>query len=112
MQLITAVIRPFKAAEVCDALQRFGFRGLTVTEAAGLGKGHDPPEVYRGTKYAMDFQQHAKIEMVARDADVHDLIEVIRKVAATGRPGDGKVWVTPVLHLTRIRTSEVGIDAL
>jgi nitrogen regulatory protein P-II 1 len=113
VQLITAVVRPFKVGEICDALQRFGFRGLTVTEASGFGKQqHKGPEIYRGTVYAGDYQHHGKIEILARDADVRDLVDVICKVAATGRIGDGKVWVTQVVHVVRIRTGEVGVDAL
>jgi nitrogen regulatory protein P-II 1 len=111
VQLITAVVRPSKLTELCDALQRFGFRGMTVTEASGSGKNADPPEVYRGRSYAT-LQHHAKIEILANDMDVADLIGVIRKVASTGRSGDGKVWVTPVSHVVRIRTGDVGLDAL
>jgi len=112
VQLITAVIRPCKVNEVRDALRRFGFRGLTVTEVSGLREQRKPPEIYRGKRYAAGFQQQAKIEILARDADVRDLIEVIRKVAATGRRGDGTVWVVPVVHVIRIRTGEVGGEAL
>ncbi|BEP11834.1 P-II family nitrogen regulator [Acidothermaceae bacterium B102] len=112
MQLITAIVRPFKVGEVSDALQRFGFRGMTVTEAQGIGKAADPPEVYRGREYGAQMQHHAKIEILAEDLDVKDLVEVIRLVASTGRLGDGKVWVTPVSHVVRIRTGEAGVDAV
>jgi nitrogen regulatory protein PII len=112
VQLITAVVRPFKVGEICDALQRFGFRGLTVTEASGSGRHFDPPEMYRGREYIVPLQHHAKIEIVATDTDFRDLVEVIRKVARTGKEGDGKVWVTPVTHVVRIRTGAAGIDAL
>ena len=112
MQLISAVVRAFKVHQLCDALQRFGFRGLTVSEVSGFGQHPDPKEIYRGATYRGGVSHYAKIEIVALDADVHDLIEVICKVAATGRSGDGKVWVTPVVHLNRIRTGEVGVNAL
>jgi nitrogen regulatory protein P-II 1 len=112
MQLITAIIRPHKVGELSDALQRFGFRGMTVTEAQGIGKVTDPPEFYRGREYGSQLHHHAKIEILAADLDVKDLVEVIRKVASTGRSGDGKVWVTPVTHVVRIRTGEAGVDAV
>lgn len=106
MQLISAVVRPTKIGEICGALQVFGFRGLTVTEASGFGKQRDRPEVYRGAEYASEFQRHVKIDMLVPDDDVHDLVGVICKVAATGHLGDGKVWVTPVATAVRIRTGE------
>jgi nitrogen regulatory protein P-II 1 len=112
MQLISAVVRPTKVGEVCDALQTLGFHGLTVTDANGLGKLRGHTEIYRGAKYSSEFQQHAKLEMVARDEDVRDMIDVICTVAFTGRMGDGKIWVTPVGELVRIRTREIGSDAL
>jgi nitrogen regulatory protein P-II 1 len=112
MQVITAVVRPSKLSDVVDALQRFGFRGLTVTEATGLGKQVEPPEMYRGRAYSVPLQHHAKIEIVASDLDVGDLVDVICKVATTGRIGDGKVWVTPVTTVVRLRDGAVGSDAL
>jgi nitrogen regulatory protein P-II 1 len=112
MQLISAIVRPFKVAPICEALQTFGFRGLTVTEATGFGKQRGHTETYRGAEYTSEFQHKTKIEIVARDEDVHDMIDVICRVAATGRIGDGKIWVTPVHELIRIRTRESGDDAL
>jgi nitrogen regulatory protein P-II 1 len=112
MQLITAIVRPFKVGDLCEALQRFGFRGMTVTDASGMGKAHEPPEIYRGRQYVPPLHHHAKIEIVAADLDVKDLVEVICKVASTGRLGDGKVWVTPLNQVVRIRTGESGPDAL
>ena len=112
MQLISAIVRPFKVGPICEALQAFGFRGLTVTEASGFGKQRGHTEVYRGAEYTSEFQQKVKIEIVARDEDVQDMIDVICKVAKTGRIGDGKIWVTPVAELIRIRTREAGTGAL
>src|SRR5664279_976475 len=112
VQLITAVLRPSAAADVCDAVQALSFQGLTLIEAFGFGKQRGPVEIYRGTRMASEFQQQSLIEIVALDEHVQDLIDVICKVAATGRLGDGKIWVTPVRELVRIRTREVGVDAL
>ncbi len=112
MQLISAIVRPFKVGEICEAMQTFGFQGLTATEASGFGKQRGHSEIYRGAEYASQFQHKIKIEIVARDEDVHDMIDVICKVAYTGRIGDGKIWVTPVGELIRIRTKEAGDDAL
>jgi nitrogen regulatory protein P-II 1 len=112
VQLVSAVVRPFKVSQICDALQAFGFHGLTITEASGLGKQRGHAEIYRGAEYASAFERKTKIEIVAREEDVADMIEVICKVAATGRMGDGKIWVTPVSELVRIRTKQAGTDAL
>jgi nitrogen regulatory protein P-II 1 len=112
MQVITAVVRPSKLGDVIEALQRFGFRGLTVSDATGVGQEVDRPEIYRGRVYTVPLQHHAKIEIVASDLDVSDLVEVICKVATTGQIGDGKVWVTPVTQVVRIRNGALGTDAL
>jgi len=110
--LITAIVRPFKVGPICEALQTFGFRGLTVTEASGFGKQRGHTEVYRGSEYTSEFQHKVKIEIVAREEDIRDMIDVICNVAATGRIGDGKIWVTPVADVIRIRTREAGASAL
>jgi nitrogen regulatory protein P-II 1 len=112
VQLITAVLRPSVVAAVCDAVQALSFQGLTVIEASGFGKQRGPVEIYRGTRTFSEFQQQSLIEIVALDEDVPDLIEIICKVASSGRLGDGKIWVTPVREVVRIRTREVGTDAL
>ena len=112
MLLITAIVRPFKVGPICEALQTFGFRGLTVTEASGFGKQRGHTEVYRGSEYTSEFQRKVKIEIVAREEDIRDMIDVICNVAATGRIGDGKIWVTPVADVIRIRTREAGASAL
>jgi nitrogen regulatory protein PII len=93
-------------------VQALRFQGLTVIEAAGFGKQRGQPEIYRGARKSSEFKPQGVIEIVARDEDVRDLIDVICKVAATGHLGDGKIWVTPVGELVRIRTREVGADAL
>jgi nitrogen regulatory protein PII len=112
MQLVSAVVRPTKVGEICEALQTLGFHGVTVTDTTGLGKVGGHTEIYRGTKYSSEFQQHAKLEIITRDEDVHDVIDVICTVASTGRLGDGKIWVTTVGELVRIRTREIDTDAL
>jgi nitrogen regulatory protein P-II 1 len=85
---------------------------VTVTDASGLGKVRGPTEIYRGAKYSSEFRQHAKLEIIACDEDAHDIIELLCAVAFTGRMGDGKVWITRVSELVRIRTRELGTDAL
>lgn len=112
MQLISAVVRPSKVGDVCAALQTFGFQGFTVIPASGFGKHRGPSEIYRGVECATGFQDQAKIEIVASDDDVHGIVSVICHAAATGGIGDGKVWVTPVVELVRIRTQEHDLDAL
>jgi nitrogen regulatory protein P-II 1 len=112
MQLISAIVRPFKVGEICDALQAFGCHGLTVTEASGFGKQRGHTEIHRGAEYSSQFQHKIKIEIIARDEDIHDMVDVICRVAATGRIGDGKIWITPINELVRIRTREAGDDAL
>jgi nitrogen regulatory protein P-II 1 len=112
MQLITAIVRPSKVSQVCGALQQFGFQGLTVTEASGFGKRRGPTEIYRGTEYSPGLTHEMKVEIVARDEDVRDMIDVICQVAATGALGDGKIWVSPIDAVVRIRTREAGIEAL
>ena len=84
MQLISAIVRTSKVDAICEALQSFGFHGLTVTEAIGLGKQRGPTEIYRGSRHSSPFQQASKIEIVTRDEDVDDLVDVICRVAATG----------------------------
>jgi nitrogen regulatory protein P-II 1 len=113
VQLIHAVVEPGKVDDICDALQVFGFRGLTVLEAAGFGKHSGQIEVYRGTQYRSGFRHYAKIEIVVDDMDVHTTVEVISSVAAGSRAGfgAGKIWVTPVTEAIRISTKDAGRDA-
>jgi nitrogen regulatory protein PII len=113
LQLITAIVHLSKVDSICDALQSFGFRGLTVTEVAGFGKRRGRVEVYRGTRFLTAFQQKAKIEIVTSEDEVADMIDVICRVAAGGRTGAdaGKIWVTPVTEFVRMSTKETGADA-
>ncbi len=112
MKLITAIIKPYKLDEVKSALQAFGVHGLTVTEASGYGRQRGHTEVYRGAEYTIDLVPKIKLDLVVEDHDVETLIDVIAKAAQTGKIGDGKVWVTPVESVVRVRTGERGADAL
>ncbi|MFM2437331.1 MAG: hypothetical protein RLZ55_140 [Actinomycetota bacterium] len=112
MKLVTAVIKPFRLDDVKEALQTFGIHGLTVTEVAGYGRQGGHTEVYRGAEYTVDLIPKIKIEVVVDDSDAADVVNLITKSAATGKIGDGKVWLTPVEDLVRVRTGERGPDAL
>jgi nitrogen regulatory protein P-II 1 len=112
MKLITAIIKPYKLDEVKSALQAFGVHGLTVTEASGYGRQRGHTEVYRGAEYTIDLVPKIKLDLLVEDHDVETLIDVIAKAAQTGKIGDGKVWVTPVESVVRVRTGERGAEAL
>jgi nitrogen regulatory protein P-II 1 len=112
MKLVTAVIKPFKLEEVKEALETFGVHGLTVSEVNGYGRQKGHTEVYRGAEYTVDFVPKVKIEVVVEDADASDVVNVVVKSAATGQIGDGKVWVTGVDEVVRVRTGERGGDAI
>jgi nitrogen regulatory protein PII len=112
MKLITAVIKPFKIDDVKEALKAGGVQGITVTEVRGFGRQGGHTETYRGAEYQIDFVPKAKVELVVDDANVDAILEVLTKAAATGKIGDGKIWVTNVEHIIRIRTGEQGPDAI
>jgi len=112
VKLITAIIKPHKLDEVKEALAAFGINGLTITEAAGYGRQKGQTEVYRGTEYTVDIVPKVRIEVVAESRDAVDVANVIVTAARTGRIGDGKVWITPVDQVIRIRTGEMNDEAL
>jgi nitrogen regulatory protein P-II 1 len=112
MKLITAVVKPFKLDEVKEALKGAGIAGITVTEVQGFGRQAGHTEVYRGTEYQIDFVPKARLELVVEDDDAERIVGVITETARTGKIGDGKIWVTAVESLVRIRTGELGGDAL
>ncbi|HVB27299.1 MAG TPA: P-II family nitrogen regulator [Mycobacteriales bacterium] len=112
MKLVTAVIKPHKLDDVKSALQTFGVVGLTVSEVQGYGRQRGHTEVYRGAEYVVDFVPKIRLDVVVAAADAADLVEVITNAAATGSIGDGKIWVTPVDEVVRVRTRERGADAL
>ncbi|MEX2208274.1 MAG: P-II family nitrogen regulator [Myxococcota bacterium] len=112
MKMIKAVIKPFKLDEVRDALTKIGIEGMTVTEVRGFGRQKGHTELYRGAEYVVDMLPKIELELVVADGRVDLVVETIRKAANTGRIGDGKVFVSPVLEAIRIRTGERGDDAL
>jgi len=112
MKLITAIIRPFKLDEVRDALTEAGVTGVTVTEVKGYGRQKGHTELYRGAEYVVDFVPKIRLETAVPDARVDIVIEAIVAAARTDKVGDGKIFVTPLDHAVRIRTGEIGEDAL
>ena len=112
MKLVTAIIKPFRLDEVKDALKALGVQGLTVSEVQGFGRQRGHTEVYRGAEYEIDFVPKVRIEVLADDGDVDALVQAIVESARTGKIGDGKVWVTAVDTVVRVRTGEAGPDAL
>jgi len=112
MKLITAVIKPFKLDDVKDALKEAGSSGITVSEVRGFGRQGGHTETYRGAEYKIDFVPKVEVKIVVDDAAVDAVVEAITKSAATGKIGDGKIWVTDVDRIIRIRTGEEGADAV
>jgi len=112
MKLITAVIKPFKLDEVREALSAIGIQGLTVTEVKGFGRQKGHTELYRGAEYVVDFLPKVKIEAAVADDLVDRVIEAIESAARTGKIGDGKIFVTHLEQVVRIRTGETGQEAL
>lgn len=112
MKKIEAIIKPFKLDEVKEALQEVGLQGITVTEAKGFGRQKGHTELYRGAEYVVDFLPKVKVEVVMEDGLVERAIEAIQQAAHTGRIGDGKIFVSPIEEVVRIRTNERGADAV
>ena len=112
MKKVEAIIKPFKLDEVKHALSELGIAGLTATEVKGFGRQKGHSELYRGAEYVVDFLPKVKVEVVVADQLVGRLVEVIEKIAKTGRIGDGKIFVVPVEEVIRIRTGERGEEAL
>ena len=112
MKLITAIVKPFKLDDVKNALKESGLSGMTVSEVQGFGRQRGHTEVYRGAEYTIDFVPKVRIEVLADDSDVDRVIGAIVSAARTDKIGDGKVWVTDVADVTRIRTGEKGRDAI
>ncbi len=112
MKLITAIVKPFKVDDVKAALKEAGVQGMTVSEVQGFGRQGGHTEVYRGAEYTVDFVPKARVEVVVDVADAERLAEVILEAARTGKIGDGKVWITDVDRLWRIRTGERDRDAV
>jgi nitrogen regulatory protein P-II 1 len=112
MKKLEAVIKPFKLDDVKDALHGIGIQGLTVTEVKGFGRQKGHTELYRGAEYVVDFLPKVKIELILEDDLVERAIEAIQKAAFTGRIGDGKIFISPVEEVIRIRTGERGATAI
>ncbi|MEH6625740.1 MAG: P-II family nitrogen regulator [Motiliproteus sp.] len=112
MKLVTAVIKPFKLDDVREALSEIGIQGITVTEVKGFGRQKGHTELYRGAEYVVDFLPKVKIEAAVDDIVVDQVIESISNSANTGKIGDGKIFVTNLEQVVRIRTGETGTDAL
>jgi nitrogen regulatory protein P-II 1 len=112
MKLVTAIVKPFKLDDVRDVLKNLGVQGMTVSEVQGFGRQRGQTEVYRGAEYTVNFVPKARIEVIVEDAEAARVREAIVEAARTGQIGDGKVWVSDVGDVTRIRTGEMGSDAL
>jgi nitrogen regulatory protein P-II 1 len=112
MMLVTAVIKPFRLDAVKEALEAAGARGITISEAQGFGRQKGHTEVYRGAEYQVAFTPKIRVEVLAENGSVTGIIDAITKAARTDKIGDGKVWVTPVETVVRIRTGETGPDAI
>jgi nitrogen regulatory protein PII len=112
MKLITAIVKPFKLDDVKDALKAAGVQGITVSEVRGFGRQGGHSETYRGADYKIDFVPKVRLELVVDDGSVDAVIAAIKASAVTGKIGDGKIWVSTVERLVRIRTGEEGPDAI
>ena len=112
MKLITAVVKPFKLDDVRTALSEVGVTGMTVTEVKGFGRQKGHTELYRGAEYVVDFLPKVKLELAVDDAMVEQAVEAISKAAHTGKIGDGKIFITPLEEIIRIRTGETGSEAI
>jgi nitrogen regulatory protein P-II 1 len=112
MKLVTAIVKPFTLEDVKEALERVGVLGMTVSEVQGFGRQKGHTEVYRGAEYSVEFVPKIRVEVVVDEAQLDKTIDALVEAARTGKIGDGKVWVTPVETLVRVRTGERGLDAL
>ncbi|GAA4710560.1 P-II family nitrogen regulator [Pseudonocardia yuanmonensis] len=112
MRLVTGIVKPFALGDVKEALEELGVLGMTVTEVQGFGRQKGHTEVYRGAEYAVDFVPKIRVEVVVDDAVADRVVDALVAAARTGKIGDGKVWVTPVETIVRVRTGERGTDAL
>src|SRR5580700_7088187 len=112
MKLIVAVLKPFKLDDVKDSLKNLGVQGMTLTEAQGYGRQHGHTENYRGAEYRVDFVPKLRVEVLVEDDQAESVVDAIVASAATGKIGDGKVWVVPAETVVRVRTGERGADAV
>jgi nitrogen regulatory protein P-II 1 len=112
MKLVTAIVKPFVLEDVKGALEQIGVLGMTISEVQGYGRQKGHTEVYRGAEYSVDFVPKVRVEVVADDALADKVVDAVVEAARTGKIGDGKVWVTPVESVIRVRTGERGSDAV
>ncbi|MEC8718387.1 MAG: P-II family nitrogen regulator [Pseudomonadota bacterium] len=112
MKLVTAIIKPFKLDDAREALSEIGVQGMTVTEVKGFGRQKGHTELYRGAEYVVDFLPKVKIEVAIDDGQLESVVDAITKAANTGKVGDGKIFVSPLEEVVRIRTGESGPDAV
>ena len=112
MKLVTAIVKPFVLEDVKGALEQIGVLGMTVSEVQGYGRQKGHTEVYRGAEYSVDFVPKVRVEVVADDTLADKVVDAVVEAARTGKIGDGKVWVTPVETMVRVRTGERGAEAL
>ena len=112
MKMVTAIVKPFKLDEVREALSAIGVQGVTVTEVKGFGRQKGHTELYRGAEYVVDFLPKVKVEVAVKDDDVERCVDAIVKAARTGKIGDGKIFITSVERVIRIRTGELDDDAV
>lgn len=112
MKMVTAIVKPFKLDEVREALSRVGVQGVTVTEVKGFGRQRGHTELYRGAEYVVDFLPKVKLEVALPDDQVEGAVEAVLAAAATGKIGDGKIFIAPLEEVVRIRTGETGHDAV
>jgi nitrogen regulatory protein P-II 1 len=112
MKLVTAIVKPFVLEDVKGALEQIGVLGMTVSEVQGYGRQKGHTEVYRGAEYSVDFVPKVRVEVLADDALAEKAVDAVVEAARTGKIGDGKVWVTPVESVVRVRTGERGTDAI
>ena len=111
MKLITALVKPFKLDDIREEMLKVGVAGMTVTEVQGFGQQKGRTELYRGAEYAVDFLAKIRIEMVVHDEIVDDCVDAIQRVSNKGQVGDGKIWISPVEEVVRIRTGERGAQS-
>jgi nitrogen regulatory protein P-II 1 len=112
VKLVTALVKPFKLDEIKDALSKLGLNGMTITEAKGFGRQRGHTEVYRGAEYTVEFVPKVRIEVLADDDEARRVADAIVEAARTGQIGDGKVWISPVDAIIRVRTGELDHDAI
>jgi len=112
MKLVTAIIKPHQLDAVKEALEAFGISGMTISEASGYGRQRGHSEVYRGAEYTVDFVPKIRLEVLVDEVDASPVVDIVLKAAQTGRIGDGKIWVTPIEDVARVRTGERGAEAI